>query len=127
MSTALSGVNGKVLSGAMDMDVTGWNLDHEIDTFDSTTTADAGWEDTTASAQKIAGSFDFFYNLAKKPTGATANLKAGATPTLHLQVQSGEECTGVALITKLSLKSKTKEGITITATFKNKGVWTLPS
>jgi hypothetical protein len=127
MSTAISGVAGKVRSGSTDMDVTGWTLDPEVDTFDSTTTADAGWESTTASAKKIGGSFDFFYNLTKKATGATAGLTPGNTVALARDVQSGETFSGQGLITKLSIKSKTKEGITLTASFKNVGPWTYPS
>lgn len=127
MSIALSGVNGKVRSGVTDMDVSGWTIDPEVETFDSTTTADAGWESTTAAAKKISGSFDFFYNTAKKPTGATAGLTPGSTVALALDVQSGETYSGNALITKLAIKSKSKESITVTASFKNVGAWTYPS
>lgn len=127
MSSALSGFNGKVRAGSTDMDVSGWSGDPEVDTFDSTTTADAGWEDVTAAAKKISGSFDFFYNTSKKPTGATAGISPGNTVTLALDATTGETFTGSALITKLSIKSKAKESITITASFKGKGAWTYPS
>ena len=127
MSIALSGVNGKVRAGVTDMDVSGWTIDPEVETFDSTTTADAGWESTTAAAKKISGSFDFFYNVSKKPTGATAGLTPGNTVALALDVQSGETYSGNALITKLAIKSKAKESITITASFKNVGAWVYPS
>ena len=127
MSIALSGVLGKVVAGATDMDVSGWTLDPEVETFDSTTTADAGWESTTAAAKKISGSFDCFYNTAKKPTGSVAGLTPGNTVTLRLDATTGESFTGSALITKLSIKSKAKESITVTASFKNVGAWTYPS
>lgn len=128
MSTAYSGVKGNVLSGATDIDVQSWTLDHEINTFDSTTTADGGWDDTTPATQKISGSFDFFYNKAKYPYGAL-NIFPGATPTLKLFVNmtDGNFWTGAGLITKLSVKDKVKDGTVLTATFVNKGVWTVPT
>ena len=127
MSQAFSGVLGLVKSGAVDADVSGWSGDLEVETFDSTTTADAGWADITAAAKKITGSFDFFYNTTKKPTGAGLNLTPGATPALTLQATTGEVFSGTALITKLSLKSKVKEGFMCTASFANKGPWTYPT
>ncbi len=129
MSTAYSGVGGNVNSGSTDMDVSGWSADHETSNFDSTTTADLGWEDETPATQKVSGSFDFFYNKNKKPTGSSANMRAGSTPTLTLYVNKadGELLTGLGLIKKLSIKTKTKDGVLCTATFTSKGVWTLPT
>lgn len=111
------------------MDGMGWSADVEVSTFDSTTTADLGWEDTTGSTKKVSGSFDFLYNPTKKPTGVTAGLTPGGTPVLHLWIVNpgGDQLTGTALIIKLSLKQKTKEGFIVTASFTSKGVWTLPS
>jgi hypothetical protein len=129
MSQAFSGVQANVQSGTLDMDASGWSADVDTSTFDSTTTADAGWEDTTLATMKVTGSFDFFYNPAKKPTGSTANLTPGMTPTLTLFVNktSGDSLVGVGLITKLSLKSKVKDGFMVTASFTSKSAWTLPS
>lgn len=127
MSTAISGVLGTVKSGSTDLDVSGFSFDYEVTTFDSTTTADGGWEDETGAAKKISGSFDFFYNVSKKPTGASVNIVPGATPTLYLQATTGEVFSGLGLIKKLSIKSKVKDGVTVTASFVNKGVWTVPS
>lgn len=128
MSFAYSGVQGNVLSGAIDTDMSKWDLKHEINTFDSTTTGDAGWDNTTASTQKISGSFTFFYNPAKFPYG-TLNLAPGATPTLKMFINetSGNFFTGVGLITGLSFSVAVKEGIPVTASFVNKGPWTLPT
>lgn len=129
MSAALSGTHANVFTGSTDLDAGGWSADYEVDTFDSTTTADGGWDDETAATQKISGSFDFFYNPAKKPTGAAQGLIPGSTPTLTLWVNNpgGDSFTGKALIKKLSLKSKVKDGFLVTATWTNKGVWTVPS
>jgi hypothetical protein len=129
MSTALSGINANVFSGAVDLDASGWTADYEVATFDSTTTADLGWHDETASTQKISGSFDIFYNPAKKPTGSSAGIKPGSTPNLVLWVANpgGDNYAGKALIQKLSIKTKTAEGITVTCTFINKGPWTVPT
>lgn len=129
MSAALSGVHANVISGSTDMDASGWSADYEVSTFDSTTTADAGWEDETSATQKLSGSFDFFYNALKKPTGSTANLTPGSTPTLVLWVDNpgGDSWTGKALIKKLSLKSKVKDGFLVTASWTSKGIWTVPS
>ena len=127
MSTAFSGVLGTVTVGSTNMDVTGWSGDLEVVEIDTTTTADSGWEDAIAGPKKFSGSFDFFYNTAKKPTGSTAGLTAGNTPTLSLVATTGETFSGQSLITKLSLKSKVKDGFMVTASFRSKGVWTLPS
>ncbi len=131
MSTSISGINGYAKSGSTNMDVMGWTGDIEVNTYDSTTTADAGWDDTSASTKKVSGSFDFLYNVAKKPTGATAGLTPGSTPTLSLYIdevnQPSELYTGVGLITKLSLKGKVKDGWIVTASFVGKGEWTFPS
>lgn len=116
--------------GANDLDSSGYSIDIEVGTFDSTTTADLGWEDETATTKKVSGSFDFFYNVLKKPTGATINIVPGTTiASLVLWVVNpgGDSFSGKALIKKLSLKEKTKEGYTVTASFTSKGVWTLPS
>ena len=101
----------------------------EISTFDSTTTYDAGWESTTASTKRVSGSFDFFYNIAIKPTGATANLTPGnlVVLTLYVNVAGGDTLTGNGLITKLSLKTKVKDGFMVTASFTSVGAWVLPS
>jgi hypothetical protein len=131
MSAAFSGAYSNVQSGTLDMDTQGWSADPEINTFDSTTTADAGWDDTTGATSKISGSFDFLWNPSKKPSGATAALTPGATPTLTLYVNKllnpGDILTGKALITKLSLKAKVKDGFTVTVSFTSKGAWVYPS
>jgi hypothetical protein len=129
MSQAYSGVASNIFSGATDVDGSGWSIDYEVSTFDSTTTADLGWEDETSATQKITGSVDFFYNIAKKPTGATINMTPGATPTLKLwiNVTGGDFFQGKGLIKKLSIKQKTKDGVMVTASFTSKGVWTVPA
>jgi hypothetical protein len=128
MSTAYSGVESNVQVGATDVDAQGWSADVEVSTFDSTTTADGGWEDMSAATKKLSGSFDIFYNSSKKPFG-TLGLTVGSTVTLTLYVNktAGDALSGSALITKMSLKSKIKDGFTVTCSFTNKGVWTLPT
>jgi hypothetical protein len=131
MSQAYSGEFANWVSGSTDMDMQSWSVDIEVNTFDSTTTADTGWDDTTPATKKLSGSVDFFYNPSKKPTGATANLTPGSIGTLTLYVNKsldvGDVLTGNALITKLSFKAKVKDGFLITASYVNKGPWTLPS
>jgi hypothetical protein len=128
MSFAYSGVQGNVLSGATDVDMQKWDLKHEINTFDSTTTADAGWDNTTGSTQKVGGSFTFFYNPAKFPYGAI-NLGPNANPTLTMYINktAGSFFSGVALITGLSFGVAVKEGIPVVCSFVNKGPWTTPT
>ncbi len=129
MSQAYSGVGANILSGAVDVDAQGWSADVSSNTFDSTTTADAGWDDETSATSRVEGSFDFFWNSTKTPTGSSVNLTPGSTPTLTLYVNKTDNIslTGKALIKKLSLKSKVKDGFLVTASFVNKGPWTLPS
>src|SRR3954471_1912579 len=108
MSIAFSGEKGTVTAGSTDMDVSGWSADMEVNTIDTSTTAEAGWEDAIYGLRKFSGSFDFFYNPAKRPTGSAAGLLPGSTtyPTLTLLATTGETFTGAAMITKLSFKSK---------------------
>jgi hypothetical protein len=129
MSQAFSGVEANVFTGALDMDASGWSADVDSAGFDSTTTADLGWEDETSATMKVSGSFDFFYNPSKTPTGTTANLTPGNTAALVLWVNktASVNLSGNARIQKLSLKSKVKDGFMVTATFTSKGAWTLPS
>lgn len=129
MGFAFNGQNGTVTAGAVDMDVTGWGADVEVNTIDTSTTAEQGWEDAIYGLKKVTGSFDFFYNPSKRPTGAGAGLTPGAAtyPTLTLQATTGEVFTGQAMITKLSIKSKVKDATAITASFTSKGIWTLPT
>jgi hypothetical protein len=131
MSTAISGANGTVHVGSANADVSGATVDIEVGGFDTTTTADLGWEDETGTQKKLTFSFDFFYNVAKKPTGGTLTLTPGTVATVTIYVdevnQPGEVFTGSGLIKKLSIKSKVKDGWMITASGRNKGPWTLPS
>jgi hypothetical protein len=91
-----AGVLGIVKSGAVDMDIQSWSADVEVGVIDSTTTSDGGWESAIGAANKISGSFTAFYDVTKKPTGATANLMVGSRPTLTLQLTTGETIVGGA-------------------------------
>lgn len=128
MSQGYSGVNAQVHVGANDVDASSWNADVETNTWDSTTTADGGWDDMSSSTSKISGSFDILYNKAKKPFG-TLGLTQGAIVALVLYISSvdGDNLAGNALITKISPKTKVKEGIILTVSWTGKGSWTLPS
>ena len=79
MSQAYSGVQANVHVGTTDVDAQGWTIDVSANTFDSTTTADGGWDDETPATLRIEGTFDFFYNAAKKPFGATNGARAWAS------------------------------------------------
>ena len=130
MSTAYNGTDGKVLSESTDMDVTGYSADVEVVEIDTTTTGDAGWEDAINGTKKVSGSFDFLWNPTKSPFGALANLLpgSGTYPTLRFNLDASTNyLQGVAMITKLSLKSEVKGAKTFTASFRSKGAWTLPS
>lgn len=127
-TVAYSGVEGTVLSGAVNADVTGFTFDAEAVMIDTTSTADAGWEHAIAGPKKVSGSFDFHYNRGKKPFASGGlNLVPGTSVTLSLALSTGETATGTALISKTSIKSATKEAIKGTSTFQSVGAWTLPS
>jgi len=128
MSQAYSGVTADVLVAGADVDAQGWSADYEVNTFDSTTTADGGWDDTTQATQKLGGSFDFFYNSSKTPFGTLSVIPGTiAAMKLYVSLTDAKYLAGNGLITKVSLKSKVKDGFMLTASFVNKGVWTLPS
>ena len=127
---AYSGVQGNVMAGtagATDVDMQKWDLKHEINTFDKTTTADLGWDSTGAATQKVGGSFTFFYNPTKDPY-LVLLIGPGATPTLKMYINKTDAIffTGQALITGLSYSIAVKEGVPVVATFVNQGPWTLP-
>lgn len=128
MSQGYSGYEGNVYAGAIDCDVQDWSADVEVNTWDSTTTADAGWDDTSAATSKASGTFDILYNPTKTPFG-TLGLSKGSIVTLQLYVNkpAGTMLTGSALITKTSIKSATKDGIKVAISWVSKGAWTLPT
>jgi hypothetical protein len=123
---AYSGFEGKVYTGAVDMDVTEWSADIEITEIDITTTADAGFENTLEGPTKISGKFTVFYTATKNPFDAAQSLAPGDTPTLTLHTGGGDTLSGLALITKVMIKSAVKEAVSIEVNFRNKGVWVLP-
>jgi hypothetical protein len=127
LSTALSGVNANVKLGATDYDAQGWTADYTVNVFDSTTTADLGWDDETAATQRFEGSFDIFYNPTKKPTPALTPGTVITQLSLYVSTITGDVFQGKALVKGLGLKSKTKEGFTVNVKFVNKGPWTVPS
>lgn len=132
MANAVSGVNGVVMVGAVDANVSGWSIDFDVNAIDVTTTADAGWRHVIAGEKSIKGSFDFFYDYGNKPTGASLNIVAGVTiANLQLFVDKvnhvDDVFSGPALVTKLSIKTKTKDAVAGTCSFENAGVWTVPS
>ena len=75
---AYSGVEGNIITEAGtsaggttipggDVDMQKWDIKYEVNTFDKTTTADAGWDSTGCATKKVSGSFTFFHNPAKDP------------------------------------------------------------
>lgn len=129
MSQGYSGTQANIQIGSNDVDTMGWSADPEVNTWDSTTTADNGWDDTSSSTSKLSGTFDILYNKAKKPFG-TLGLTPGTVFTngiFYINKTDGDNLTGNGLITKASIKAKVKEGIVITVSFTNKGAWTFPS
>jgi hypothetical protein len=131
MSTAVSGVNSKVFTGLIDMDVIGGSFDYGTEDIDTTTTADNGWADSIAGIKSVTGSFDFFWNPAKTPYTSVTGLAPGASatvfPTLKLYIDADNFLMGVARIQKLSCKKTVKDGVIMTATFVSKGQWQLPA
>jgi hypothetical protein len=129
MSSAYSGVQANIIVGTTDLDVQGWTADVSANVFDSTTTADGGWDDETPATKRVEWSFDFFYNKTKPPFG-TLGLTPGATLAnmhMYINLTDGVELTGTGLVKKVSLKVKVKDGFVLTASGVNKGPWTLPS
>jgi hypothetical protein len=130
MGVAYNGLDGTVVSQSTDMDVTGFSADVEAEEIDATTTADNGWEDAIYGSKKVSGTFDFLWNPAKNPFNAVIGMMPGNTsyPTLTLRLSSGETLSGLAMISKLSIKSAVKgQPKTFTATFRNKGQWSMPA
>ena len=128
MSQGYSGVHANVRVGANDVDAMGWTADYEANTWDSTTTADGGWDATSTSTLKFSGTFDVLYNKTKKPFGTLA-LNPGTLFSGQFFITSvdGDVLTGQGTITKASIKAKIREGIIITISFVNNGPWVLPS
>ena len=131
MSTAYSGVEANVKVAAVDLDVQGWTANVSVNTFDSTTTADGGWEDETSATRKIEWSFDCFYNTAKAPFDPGGlNLVPGTILTgmaLYINLTDDVKLTGTGLVKKADIKTKVKEGVVITVSGVNKGLWVLPT
>lgn len=136
MSTAFNGQEGNVFVGTFgsntpgvgtDMDVDKWTADVEANTIEVSTTADGGWHDEICGLKKVTGTFEFFYNTAKRPTGASVGMTPSSFVFLTLQLESGEVLSGNALITKLAISSQVNGATKVVASYVNKGPWTLPS
>lgn len=135
MSKAYSGVSGTVSSNGTDLAVTGFSADVETTEVDTTTTADAGWEDAISSTTKVSGSFDFFWRPDVDPFNSVLGLMPGAQalgitatyPALVLKLDTSNSLSGTALITKLSVKSEVKGAKQLTASFRSKGAWVVPT
>jgi hypothetical protein len=129
MGKAVTGFDGTVVSGSNDMNVTAFSIDIEAAAINTMNTSDAGWEDEIDGPKKVSGSFDFNYDPTNSPFASVANLLpgSGTYPTLTLKATTGQVYTGLARVSKLSLKSDVKDAKKFTATFTSKGAWTFPS
>lgn len=129
MSTAYSGYDGVVMSGGTDLEVKEYTLSAKTSSIDITTTSDAGYTNSLPGPVQVTGKCTFFYDEAKRPTGALVGLMPGATtdPVLKFFVGGGDFITGTARITGLNWKSGVKDAIEVEAEFENKGPWTFPS
>lgn len=128
MSQGYSGYGGVVTANGTDCQVQGWSADPETNTWDSTTTADGGWDDISPGTQKVTGSFDVLYNPSSTPFGGLGLKPQAVVPlVLYINQAAGKSLSGSALIIKPSIKSRTKEGITLTISFSSKGEWTFPT
>lgn len=114
----LSGNSGTVKKGAATHNVVGWTYDSEGMDADGTTTEDLGNDHPIAVGVKNSGTIDYFYEAASGLIFA-----ANETVTLELNLPSSHKLVGPALIGKISLKSKTKELITLQATWKSTGAF----
>ncbi len=130
MPRGFSGVEGTVEAGSggtVDMNIGNWSCDIEVDEIDVSNTGDGGYSNVVPGLKKISGTFEFPYDTDNPPTAAAALCTPGSTPVLKLTMTTGHVLTGTALITKLSYKSGVNDAVMVTASFRNKGEWDLPS
>lgn len=136
MSAAFNGQAGNVFVGTFggntpgsgtDMDVDKWTADIEVNAIEVSTTADGGWHDEIGGLKKVSGTFEFFYNTAKKPTSGSIGMTPGSFVFLTLQLESGETLSGNAFVQKLAIASQVNGATKVVASYTNKGPWVLPS
>lgn len=129
MSQAYSGVQANIIVGATDLDVQGWNADVIANTFDSTTTADLGWDDETPATKRIEWTFDFFYAKTKPPFGTLGLVPGSVLSNMNMYINKDDDIkmVGTGLVKKVSLKVKVKDGFILTASGMSKGPWVLPT
>jgi hypothetical protein len=132
VSESYSGWDGEVLAGTWNASIIEWNADVEIKEIDTSTTTDAGWESATGGLKKVSGTFRFLYRTSpNNPTGSTAGISEGSTPTLTLYINKtlvpNDFLTGPCLITKLSFKQSVAGVGEVTASFRNRGAWIFPT
>lgn len=122
-----SGVDGTVFLSSVDVEVTGFSFDVDDPGFDTTTTAGEGWTDEADALRTVSGSFDAFFRIDKNVFSmGQLYQRPSVYPDLLLNCGGGKFASGQARIGKTSVKSSTKEGITLTCSFKSKSAWTLP-
>lgn len=137
MSKVYKGKDGKVLVGTArtSCPVTGFKVKVSANNFDTTSTADEGWDDVESSTLNASGTFEFFYpeDADVDPLNDTKlNLRPGVDVPVELVVKPGAtpaqdvKLMGLAKITDFDCTHTTKGGYACVVTFKSRGKWYLP-
>ena len=139
---AYSGVEGNIITepgtssggGTIpggDVDMQKWDIKYEVNTFDKTTTADAGWDSTGYATKKVKRFVHVSSTIPPKTRqpfsesiqASFADVKMYINKTYNIFFSASDSS-----LTGLSYKSvAVKEGVPVVASFVNNGPWIVPS
>jgi len=127
-----SGKLGKVTVGVTDIDITGWTLDFEAESLDTTSTGDAGYASSIMGVESARGTFTANWDSAAQATDNPPDLTPGATPA-KVRLYIGDpananffDLTSV-MILGCSMSSGVRGLVSYTCNFEATGAWVYPT
>ena len=124
----VEGYLGKVVAGAVDLNVDGWSGKIETNEVDISTTGDGGWDDAAGTRKKFTFQFNGVWKKSANPYAATPGLIPGAiVDVVELYTDVNQKLTGKALILGVDHKIESADVHRFTVTARNKGPWVLPT
>jgi hypothetical protein len=125
----LSGKEGKVSVGGVDINVTNWSFDPAADMHETTHSGGSGYKTYVPGTKGATGSFEGVWDVDNRPSD-TPNLVAGAKLTnlrLYEQAAGGYISIPIAYVNGAPIASEVNGLITFTVNFTVSGSWTMPT
>ena len=112
MATFLSGKDGKASFDAVDLNITGWSMDRNIDALETTHSGSSGIESNIGGIKRYSGNVAADFDSDAAPSDASPNVVEGETATLKLYTDSTKFYQIDVLVTKLNIASEVAGKVT---------------